>query len=182
MDGEGGVPREAPLRAAFREHHRRVYATANRILCDAAEAEDVTQAVFETLAHALARPDALREPERIAAFLHACAVRECLMLLRRRRWWKGPRGARALAVTPASGDDAFLVAAVRELLEGLSAEERIAVVLHLVEQQSYEEVAKAMDTSVSTVRRRLGSARRSMLARVSSEVQGRLVDELEDEP
>jgi RNA polymerase sigma-70 factor, ECF subfamily len=173
---------EHPLRAAFHAHHRAVYATAHRILADPAEAEDVTQTVFETLARALSRDDALRDPARLGAYLKSCAVRECLMLLRRQRWWHGPRGARARATDAIAVDDAFLVAAVRELLDALSPEERAAVVLKLVEQHSHEEVAEIMGTSVATARRRLASARRSMIARAGDELQHRLVAELEDVP
>jgi DNA-directed RNA polymerase specialized sigma24 family protein len=72
--------------------------------------------------------------------------------------------------------------AARELLDALSAEERTAVVLKLVDQHSHEEVAEIMGTSVATARRRLASARRSMIARATGELHHRLVAELEDTP
>lgn len=173
---------DGPLHGAFRSHHAAVYATAHRILADPADAEDVTQSVFETLARALARPGTLRDPARLGAFLKSCAVRECLMTLRRRRWWQGPRGARARATEAATGEDAYLVAMVRELLAPLSPEERAAAVLKWVEQHSHDEVAAIMGTSVATIRRRLAAARRSMLSRATGEVQQRLVAGLEDAP
>jgi RNA polymerase sigma-70 factor (ECF subfamily) len=166
------------LRAAFRAHAGSVYATAHRILADAADAEDVTQTVFETLAR---RGDTLRDGDRLGAFLRACAVRECLMLLRRRRWWWGKRGRRVTAPAPIEDApaEAFLLTAVRELLGPLSPEERAAVVLKLVEECSHEEVAALMGISVATARRRLATARRRMLAHARDDVQRDLVDEME---
>lgn len=166
------------LRAAYRAHGGDVYATAHRILGDAADAEDVTQTVFETLAR---RVGTLRDEDRLGAYLKACAVRECLMLLRRRRWWRGRRGQRALtpAVSESGASEAFLVAAVRELLAPLSAEERIAVVLKLVEERSHEEVAALMGISVATARRRLASARDRMLEHARDDTQRRLLGEIE---
>jgi RNA polymerase sigma-70 factor (ECF subfamily) len=164
----------AELRTAFRAHHASVYTTAHRILGDASDAEDITQIVFETLAR---RGETLRDPERLGGFLKSCAVRQCLMLLRRRRWWLGRRGTRArTAAAPESGTaEIFVVAAVRELLARLSPEERTAVVLKLVEEHSHEEVAALMGISVATARRRL-------LEHARDDVQRDLVAEMEVDP
>jgi RNA polymerase sigma-70 factor, ECF subfamily len=166
------------LRAAFCAHHESVYATAHRILADAHDAEDVTQVVFERLARRL---ETVRDHARLGAFLKSCAVRECLILLRRRRWWSGRRGAAALARVVETTDvpEAFVVTAVRELLQLLSAEERAVVVLKLVEGHSHEEVAALMGVSVATARRRLDAARRKLVRGATGETQRRLVAEME---
>jgi RNA polymerase sigma-70 factor, ECF subfamily len=166
------------LSAAFRAHHAMVYATAHRILADPHEAEDVTQMVFEKLARRL---QTIRDRERLGSFLKSCAVRECLGLLRRRRWWSGRRAAKALASIPEATDAsaAYVITAVRQLLEPLSAQERTAVVLKLVEGHAHDEVAALMGISVATARRRLDSARRRMLDHARDETQRRLVDDME---
>jgi RNA polymerase sigma-70 factor, ECF subfamily len=177
--GAGDEPVRERLREAFRAFHGKVYATAHRILADPHEAEDVAQTVFERLAHRL---HTIRDQERLGSFLEVCAVRECLVLLRRRRWWTGRRAARVLApvrATPEEPAAAYLVTAVRELLLPLSGEERVAVVLKLVEEHSHEEVARIMGISVATARRRLASARRRMLEHANDDTKRRLVAELE---
>lgn len=170
-----------PLQAAFRAHHADVYATAHRILGDPHEAEDVTQIVFEKLARRL---QTIRDRTRLGSFLKSCAVRECLILLRRRRWWSGRGGAKALAVFSEIHDppEAYLVTAVRELLRLLSPQERTAVVLKLVEGHSHDQVATLMGVSVATARRRLDAARRKMLQGAEDETQRRLVEDMEATP
>jgi RNA polymerase sigma factor (sigma-70 family) len=177
-------PRDA-LRAAFRAHHRAVYTTAHRILADPCDAEDVTQTVFETLALQLRRPEGVRDPERLGAFLKTCAVRECLMVLRRRRWWSTPRAAKALELPPFDPSEpprAFFVAAVGQILAVLSPEERAVIVLEVVEHCAHHEVAEIMGISISTVRRRLKSAWRRLLAHASEDLRRRLLAGREDTP
>jgi len=155
---------------AFRHCHEMVYATAHRITGSRAEAEDVTQSVFEALTRNLSE---LRDPARVPGFLKTTAVRTSLRYLRKRRWWRGRRAALVLAEAEAAttSEDAHATAAVRQLLEHLNGEERAAVVLKFVEQHSFEEVARLMDASISTVQRRLESARRKVAALVEGDLQ-----------
>lgn len=155
---------------AFRHCHEMVYATAHRITGSRAEAEDVTQTTFETLTRKLSD---LRDPARVPGFLKTTAVRASLRHLRKRRWWRGRRAALVLAEAEeaTTTEDAHATAAVRQLLTHLNGEERAAVVLKYVEQHSFEEVAGLMDTSVSTVQRRLESARRKVATLVEGDLQ-----------
>lgn len=166
------------VRLAFAYHHAMVYATVRRILGDPAEAEDVTQTAFEILARTVA---SLRDPAAVPGFLKTTATRECLALAKRRRWWQGKKGtviAHELA-QPRDEADAALVAAAHELLARLEPAERVAVVLKFVEQHSLEEVAEIMETSVSTVRRRLASARARVEGQSNTAEHRLLVAELE---
>lgn len=163
---EASIARQAGpnelVRLAFRHHHAMVFATANRILDDRFEAEDVTQGVFEILARKL---ETVRDPAKLPGFLKTCAVREALAVVKKRRWWKGRRGTLYLqSREEAASADAHDVASVRQILSMLQPDERTAVILKFVEHHSHEEVAALMETSVSTVRRRLDSARKRVAA------------------
>jgi RNA polymerase sigma factor (sigma-70 family) len=157
-----GATRAELVRIAFDHHHPMVGATARLMLDDRHDAEDAVQSVFERFATKL---DSVRDPERIPGFLKTMITRQCLATLQRRRWWLGRRGAvltHELASEPLEPADATIVVAVRELLAVLSPAERVVVVLKFVEQMSLEEVAAAMEISISTVRRRLAAARTRM--------------------
>lgn len=167
---------QALVLLAFRHHHIMVHTTALRILSCPSDAEDVTQAVFESLA---GHVDSIRDAAALPGFLKTCAIRQSLAVLRRKRWWRGRRAAvflRPAEVDPHRDADAHLVAVVRELLEGLSPQERTVVVLTHVEQHSLSETARLMNLSVSTVRRRLESARTHMLAHADDPVARDLLD------
>lgn len=170
---------------AFAQHHAMVFATALRILGDRSEAEDVTQAVFETLSRKL---DALRDPAAVVGFLKTCAVRASRSTLSRKRWWFNGRGREYLRTLPAATDGEAVpeTIGVLRLLEQLRAQERTAVVLRHVEQHSLAEVAELMGISVSSVQRALRSAR-SRLRRVAERggddgLDGSLVASLEVSP
>ena len=77
-----------------------------------------------------------------------------------------------------SGADAHTAAVVRQLLGHLDAEERAAVILKHIDQHSHEEVARLMDTSVSTTRRRLDAARRKLAALANDDVSRAVVRSL----
>jgi RNA polymerase sigma-70 factor (ECF subfamily) len=163
---EASIAREAApselVRLAFRHHHGMVFSTANRILDDRFEAEDVTQGVFEILARKL---DTVRDPAKLPGFLKTCAVREALAVVKKRRWWKGRRGTLFLqSQEESAAPEAHAVASVRQILARLEPEERTALILKFVEHHSHEEVAGLMGTSVSTVRRRLDGAKKRVAA------------------
>lgn len=161
-----GAPADRVLALAFHHCHEMVFSTALRITGNAWDAEDVTQGVFVTLANRL---DGIEDLPRIPGFLKQCAVHASMRHLRRKNWWRTRRGTLAtLARDPQGTNNAHTTALVRQLLEHLDPVERAAVVLKYIDQHSYDEVAALIGTSVSTVRRRLESARKK-LARLATE-------------
>ncbi|MEM6990077.1 MAG: sigma-70 family RNA polymerase sigma factor [Myxococcota bacterium] len=146
----------AKVLLAYDHFHTMVYVTASRVLRDPAEAEDVTQTVFETLARKLG---SVRDPASVGAFLKTCALRRAMAVDRRRRRWRAKPAAPFVAPSQTREPDAELVAAVRQLMARLTELERVVVVLRYVERYELSEIAAFTATSVSTVQRRLRSAR-----------------------
>lgn len=139
---------------AFDCCHRMVYAVAYRITGSTFDAEDITQSVFETLARRL--PD-IREPVRIPGFLKRCAVWTASRHVRRART-REKRLVRGFPHEPPANDAERDACWVRIALERLDPEERAAVVFKHVERRTHAEVARLLDVSRSTARRRLAAA------------------------
>jgi RNA polymerase sigma-70 factor (ECF subfamily) len=158
---------------AFDYCHIMVFSIANRITGSRWEAEDITQTAFESFARRLG---SVRDPARIPGFLKTAAVRISLRQVKRGRW-------RREQISTVFGDedkmtrsdDAAMAASVYQLLERLDYEERTAVVLKFVEMHSHDEVAKLMGVSVSTVRRRLDSAKQKLASIVGPERLGEIL-------
>jgi RNA polymerase sigma-70 factor (ECF subfamily) len=139
---------------AFDHCHRMVYQVAYRITGTTFDAEDITQSVFEILARRL---HDIRDPVRIPGFLKRCVLRTSHRHLRRAQ----RRRERLVRLPPHeqpandAEDDACWV---RFALERLDPEERAAAVLKHVERRTHAEVARLLDVSPATARRRLASA------------------------
>jgi len=140
---------------AFREiasrHSSMVFSTCKRILRDAAEAEDVTQECFLTLAQHTEHP-----PESLPAWLHVMAVRRSLNHLRSlgRRTAREKEFLRTNAAMPEPNLHQVL-GEVDEALADLPEILRAPLVLHFLEQRNQEEIAAQLGVSQSTISRRI---------------------------
>lgn len=158
---------EEALGVLYQRHYAAIYRFARHMSGDAALAEEAAQEVFLAL---LRRRDGY-DPERgaVAGYLFGIA-RHWLS----RRWRQDARWAplneEVAAAPPGAAGGAEdperqeTVAAVRRAIAALPEHYRAVVVLCEIEERSYEEVARAMDCPVGTVRSRLHRAR-ALLAR-----------------
>ena len=152
----------------YRRYFRYVGAVILRLSGRRGELEDLIQEVF---AEAAASFNALREPEAVRGWLATIAVRVTRRRLRRRRLY-GLLGLDAgtdyeeVAGAGASPFDRTLVARVYRVLDELSADDRLAFVLHHVEGETLESVAELCGCSRTTAKRRIFRARTSVERRL----------------
>jgi RNA polymerase sigma-70 factor (ECF subfamily) len=148
--------------ALFRRYVRLALGLAYRILPRDADLDDLVQDSFFA---AFQRLDRLSNPQAFQAWLSSIVVRTAGKRLRRRKLQvrlgllhAEPIDVDQIVSRNAPPDVAAELRAVYGLLEQLSVEERIALVLRRVERLEIPEIAEQMKLSTSTVKRRLSSA------------------------
>ncbi len=134
------------------KHRNRLVRTAANILRDRYEAEDVAQDAFLKAFRELHR---LRDDRAFASFLYRICVRLCMDRLRSKR----AEPAEFDGVEQCEGPRIENRIVIEKLLDLLSPELRMTLVLREMEQLSYEEVAEMMHVPIGTVRSRLHTAR-----------------------
>ncbi len=170
LPNEAGAPPRS-LADVYRSYCRYVGAVCLRISGRRAEVDDLIQDVF---AEAAATYDALREPDAVRGWLATIAVRVTRRRLRRRRLYSligltADGDYEQIADPHASPHDRALIAAVYRGLDALDADERIAFVLHHVEGETIEIVARLCACSTTTAKRRIFRARTALERRLSDE-------------
>lgn len=148
--------------ALFRRYARMVLGLAYRILPRDADLDDLVQDSFFA---AFQRLDRLSNPQAFQAWLSSIVVRTAGKRMRRRRLQvrlgllrSEPIDVEQVLSRGAPPDIATELRAVYGLLDQLSVEERIALVLRRVERLEIPEIAEQMKLSTSTVKRRLSAA------------------------
>ena len=148
--------------ALFVRHGKFVLGLSQRLLVHSDEAEDLAQDAF---VQAFTRLGTLKNPQAFAAWLGSIVVHTAHKRLRRRKLLTrlGMRHPQPIdpdaVVSPnAPADVAADLRRLYAVLESLSAEERIAIVLRRVEGLELTEVAERMGLSLATIKRRLSSA------------------------
>ena len=145
--------------ALFRRHSRMALGLAHRLLPQDDEVDDLVQDCFVS---ALKRLSALDNPQAFAAWLGSIVVRAVGKRLRRRRLLSrlGLRvpeeiDADAIAAPSVPGDVAVELRRVYAIVAQMPAEARVALILRRVDGLEVPEIARRMELSLSTVKRRL---------------------------
>jgi RNA polymerase sigma-70 factor, ECF subfamily len=124
--------------------------------------EERHDALHDVFLYAFAHAAAVRDPEALRSWLLSITIFHARRVLRtQRRWrWLEFRAPEDVPEASSAGLDspAQVMRAVYRLLQRVSADEQLAFSLRYIEGMTVEEVAQAMDLSVSTVKRRLGTA------------------------
>jgi len=148
--------------ALFRRYVRMALGLAYRILPRDADLDDLVQDSFLA---AFQRLDRLSNPQAFQAWLSSIIVRTAGKRLRRRKLQvrlgllrSEPIDVEQVVSRSAPPDVSVELRAVYGLLEQLSVDERIALVLRRVERLEISEIAERMKLSTSTVKRRLSAA------------------------
>lgn len=152
---------EAALEEVYRRHGGAVHALARRVLRDGSLAQEVTQEIFVRLWHQPERFD----PERgsLRAFLLAQAHRRAVDVVRseearRRREERDAEGeVRVNDGLDRELMDLTMAERVRDALEQLPHNERVAIELAYFGGQTYREVAEALRAPEGTVKSRIRS-------------------------
>jgi RNA polymerase sigma-70 factor (ECF subfamily) len=156
----------------FEQHQRGVYNVVYQMVRSEADAADLTQNVFLRAWRSLPR---LEAPEAFTTWLYRIATNLSRNWIRdntrvrlesleqprpRDEEERGPREVADLNADPAAAVQSVAVQeAVRRAVEGLSADHRMVVTLHHLEEMPVEDIARIMNCSVGTVKSRLSRAR-----------------------
>ena len=174
----------AERQAAFDELVRRyqglVYGCAYAVLGDFQAAEDATQ---ETFLLAWLRLEDLENPEALAGWLRRLVLTQCNRSTRRKRVNALPLGeafdiACPISDPPGELERRELKQRVWEAIRELPERERVVVTLFYMGQHPQQEIARFLDVALTTVKKRLHSAR----TRLRKEMMDMVEETLQQEP
>ena len=168
-------------RAAFAAlvglYQRPVFALLSRLLFsrDRAEVEDLAQETFLRVHRALPdfRPDG---PARLSSWILTIATRLGIDALRRTRVELVPLDQVATQPSTERADAGAIAAqqraAITAAIAALSPEHRAAFLLREVHGLEYDEIARALDLDLGTVKSRLSRAKESLRGALAAHVEG----------
>ena len=155
------------FRSLYQRHVHRVHARLTRLLGPASEIEDLVQRVFWSFFLALPR---YRGDASVSAFLHGILTRVAYDALRKRKRTPSRPFREAeleQLLSPQQDPETRAraregVAALYSALDQLKPTQRVAFVLHAIEELSLVEIAALTDAQPRTVGQRVAAARRKL--------------------
>jgi RNA polymerase sigma-70 factor, ECF subfamily len=147
--------RDETFAALVRQHINLVFATAKRQVGDHGAAEEITQNVFVALAQASGK---LKSHPTIAGWLYRTTLnksREWLRSELRRHQREQVAVSRELGRSEGDSVWSPLVPLLDEALMGLREPDRLAVIMHYLEGQTFHEVGSALGIGEDTARKRV---------------------------
>lgn len=155
-------------------YERDVFNLAYRMLNDRGEAEDAAQEAF---LRAYANLDRYDQNRSFKTWLLSITSNHCIDRIRRRRllWLslEEPLPPHPALTSDMPGPEQAMLTSernllVQELLDDLSPDYRLAVVLRYWYELSYAEIAEMLDTTESAIKSRLFRARQALASRLES--------------
>jgi RNA polymerase sigma-70 factor, ECF subfamily len=153
----------AAFEELVRKHRLATYRVALRMLGDESDAEDATQDAF---VQAWRNLGGFRADAAFPTWMYRIVTNRCLNMLRaRRRTEPLPDDREAPASRPDRIAEArWQVEDLKLAILRLTPEQRAPLVLRELQGCSYEEIAEALDVSISAVKSRLHRARLELLS------------------
>ena len=141
-----------------------VLTMAERSLGSRSEADDIGQEVFYDV---FRKAKTLRDPDSLRSFVYSFAVRALKSELRRKRlraWlsFDEPEALVDLGSRTLDVESRELLRKCHALLDRLMPRDRLVFIMRRMESMTVEEIATAMDISVSTVKRSMAHASNRM--------------------
>ncbi len=147
----------------YNNYYKTMYHTANRILNDPTEAEDVMQEAFMD---AFQKIDQLAENASFGAWLKRIVINRSLDLIKRKKLEQAyleqsmPEDVQLLDEEP---DVACKIEEVKAAMKLIPDQYRVVLSLHLFEGMDYEEMAQIMNLEYNNVKTRYFRARQRLL-------------------
>jgi RNA polymerase sigma-70 factor (ECF subfamily) len=150
-----------------RRHRLATYRVALRMLGDDGDAEDATQDAFVQAWRSLG---GFRADAAFSTWMYRIVTNRCLNMLRaRRRTEPLPQDREAPASRPDRiAEGRWQVQDLARAIARLTPEQRAPLVLRELQGCTYDEIAEALDLSISAVKSRLHRARLELLASMRS--------------
>jgi RNA polymerase sigma-70 factor (ECF subfamily) len=160
------------MEVLFRRHASRLFGLAYRVMGREDDIEDIVQDAF---VEGFERLSKLEDPDAFASWIATIVVRQAHRRIRRRRLLArlgilndARVDADAIASSMANPERALELRGIYSAFDEMSAEMRVAIVLHRIERLSLDETAATMGVSIATVKRRIAEGEAIVRARVSA--------------